>query len=107
ALALGDPEAGEGRRDRLVLDLSWVAGGNSNPGTTGGEQRREADDVVLDDDVGLDLLEDLQQPIVDVLGAFDQRLECRSDEALELMNRRFAEDRRRVADEVLPELAGN
>ena len=51
------------------------------------------------------LFEDLVQAVVDVLGAVDQRLEGGRDEGAELFDRRFAEDRRRVADEVLPELA--
>ena len=68
--------------------------------------RREADDVVLHDHVGLDLVEDLAEPIVDVARAVAQRSPGRLDELRELLDRRLAEDRRGVADEVLPELAG-
>src|SRR5205085_1223173 len=59
-----------------------------------------------DDDVGPDLVEDLLEPAVHVPRAVDERLPRRADEALELLDRRAAEDRRRVADEVRPELAG-
>ena len=45
------------------------------------------------------------QALVDVAGAVAERLEGRRDEALELLDRRLAEDGRGVADEVLPELA--
>ena len=65
------------------------------------------DHVVLDDDVGLELADDLLEPRVDVLRAVDERLPGRRDELAELLERRLAEDRRRVADEVDPELAGD
>ena len=102
--AVGRRQAGEDRRHRRVLDLRRVAGGDPHPGAAAGEEGREADDVVLDDRVGGELVEDLQQPRVDVLGAVDQGLEGRRDEALELVDGRLAEDRGRLADEVLPEL---
>ena len=66
--------------------------------------RREADDVVLDDERGLQLVEDLPQAVVDVGGAVAQGTERRLDERLELLDRRRPKDRRRLADEVLPEL---
>ena len=44
---------------------------------------------------------------VDVLRAVDERLPGRRDELAQLLERRLAEDRRRVADEVDPELAGD
>ena len=66
-----------------------------------------ADDVVLDDHVRRELVEDLVEPRVDVLRAVDEGLEGRGDELAELLERRLAEDRRRVADEVDPELAGD
>jgi hypothetical protein len=66
--------------------------------------RREGADVVLDDGVGLQLLEDLGQALVHVLRAVDQRLPGRSHELSELVEGGLAEDGRRVADEVLPEL---
>ena len=69
-------------------------------------ERRERDDVVLDDHVGRELVDDLEQPPVDVARAVAERLERRRDELAELLDRRLAEDRRRVADEVDPELPG-
>ena len=68
--------------------------------------RGEADDVVLHDDVGLDLVEDLAQPVVHVARAIAERTPGRLDELGELLDGGLAEDRRRLADEVLPELAG-
>ena len=67
--------------------------------------RREADDVVLDDHVGLDLVEDLAEAVVDVTRPVAQRPPGRLDELRELLDRRLPEDGRGVADEVLPELA--
>src|SRR5262249_39686721 len=49
---------------------------------------------------------DLEQARLHVLGAVDQGLEGGLDELAQLLDRGLAEDRRRVADEVLPELAG-
>jgi hypothetical protein len=98
-------QAGEDRRQVGVLDLQRVAGVDPGPRAAGGEERREGDDVVTGDEVGLQLAEDLRQSLVDVLGPVDQRLEGGRDELAELRGRRPAEDRRRVADEVLPELA--
>ena len=68
--------------------------------------RGKADDVVLDDHVGLDLVEDLAQPVVDVARAVAERTPGRLDELGELLDGGLAEDRRRLADEVLPELPG-
>jgi ribosomal 50S subunit-associated protein YjgA (DUF615 family) len=67
--------------------------------------RREADDVVLDDHVRLDLVEDLAEPVVDVARAVAERAPGRLDELRELLDRRLAKTGRRLADEVLPELA--
>ena len=67
--------------------------------------RREADDVVLDDHVRPNLVEDLAQPVVDVARAVAERAPGRLDELRELLDRGFAEDGRGLADEVLPELA--
>ena len=53
---------------------------------------RGSDDVVLDDHVGLELVEDLAQAVVDVARAVDQRLPGRLDEPRELLDRRLAED---------------
>ena len=115
-LAIGVPELlpagairlrqpGEGRRDRRVLHLGGVAGGDPGPRPAAGEEGGEADDVVLDQQVGLDLVDDLEQAVVDVAGAVDQRLEGRGDESRELVDRRVPEDGSGLADEVLPELA--
>src|SRR5207247_2903744 len=54
---------------------------------------------------GLELAEDLAEPVVHVARAVDQLLPDREDERVELPDRRFAELGRRVANEVLPELA--
>ena len=54
---------------------------------------------------GLHLVEDLAQAVVDVPRAVAQRAPRRLDELRQLLDRRLAEDGRRVADEVLPELA--
>ena len=56
---------------------------------------------------GCELVEDLGQPRMDVLRAVDEGLERRRDELAELLDGRLAEDRRGVADEVDPELAGD
>ena len=80
AVALVAGEAGEDRRHLGVLDLGRVAGGDPRPGPAAREQGREADDVVLDDEVGLQLVDDLAQSLVDVAGAVEERLEGRSDE---------------------------
>ncbi len=96
---------GEDGRDVGVLHLERVARDDARPGPPGVVDRREAHDVVLHDHVGLDLVEDLAQPIVDVARAVAQRPPGRLDELRELLDRRLAEDRRGVADEVLPELA--
>ena len=98
--------AGERRRQRRVLQLERVAGDDPHPRPAGGEHGREADDVVLDDHVRLELAEDLAEALVHVASAVDQLLPDGEDERLELVDRRLAELRRRVADEVLPELAG-
>ena len=66
--------------------------------------RGEADDVVLDDERGLQLVEDLPQAVVDVGGPVAEGTERRFDERLELLDRRRPEDGRGLADEVLPEL---
>jgi hypothetical protein len=42
--------------------------------------RREADDVVLDDRVRLDLVEDLAEPVVDVARSVAKRAPGRLDE---------------------------
>ena len=98
--------AGEDRRDVRVLHLERVARDDARPRPPGVVDRREAHDVVLDDHVGLDLVEDLAQSIVDVARAVAQRPPGRLDELRELLDRRLAEDGRGLADEVLPELAG-
>ena len=99
--------AGEHRRDIGVADLRRVARDDARPPPAARRQRCEADDVVLDDHVRLELTDDLVQPVVDELRAVDECLERRRDEARELLDRRLPEHRRGVADEVLPELAGD
>ena len=68
-------------------------------------QGRERDDVVLHDHVRGELVEDLEQSRMDVLRAVDQGPPGGLDEPAQLVDRRRPEDRRGVADEVLPELA--
>ena len=97
--------AGEDRRQRRVLQLERVAGDDPHPWPARGEHGREADHVVLDDHVRLELREDLGQPLVDVASAVDELLPDGEHEGLELLDRRLAELGRGVADEVLPELA--
>src|SRR5262249_34475280 len=48
---------------------------------------------------------DLEQPLVDIARALAQRPESGLDERAQLLDRPIAKERRRVADEVLPELA--
>ena len=105
ARAVVDRQPGEGRRQLGVLELERVAGDDPHPGPAAGGHRREGADVVLDDHVGLELVEDLDEPLVDVARAVEQRLPGRGDELPELLEGRLAEDGRRLADEVLPELA--
>ena len=93
-----------GRQPR-VLHLGGVAGHDPHPGPARGGQGGKRDDVVLDDHVRLELVDDLRQPLVHVLRPVDERLEGGRDEVPELLDRRLAKDRRRLADEVLPELA--
>ena len=97
--------AGEDRRQLRVGHLERVAGRDPHPRAVGRDHGREADDVVLDDHVGTQLVEDLAEAVVDVLRPAHERLPGRADEALELLDRGLAEHRARVADEVLPELA--
>jgi hypothetical protein len=98
--------AGERRRHRRVLQLGGIARGDPDPRPAARRQRGKADDVVLDDRVGLELVDDLAQSVVHIPGAVARRLERRRDERLELLDRRLPEHRRGVADEVLPELPG-
>ena len=73
---------------------------------TGGRQRREEHDVVLDDDVRPVLGDDLAQPRLAILGAVDEGLVGGLDERLELLDRRLAELGCGLGDEVRPELPG-
>ena len=104
ARRVGDRVARERRRQRGVLQLERVARDDPCPRAPGGGDRREADDVVLDHDVGLDLGQDLRQSVVDVARPVAERTERRLDELAQLVERRLAEDRCGLADEVLPEL---
>ena len=99
--------AGEDRRHQLVLHLARVAGHDPRPRPAARGDGRERHHVVLDDRVGCQVVEDRGQTIVHVHRAVDQRLPRRLQERLELRDRRLTELRRRVADEVLPELAGD
>ena len=105
ARPVGDRVARERRRQRRILQLERIARHDPCPRAPGREDRREADDVVLDHDVGLDLGHDLCQPLVDVARPVAERTERRLDELAQLVERRLAEDRCGLADEVLPELA--
>src|SRR5207249_11822848 len=98
-------QPGVGRGELRVLQLERIAGGDSHPGAAARRKGGERADVVLDDGVGLDLAKDLDQAVVDVPRAVEQRLPGGRHELVELLERALAEDRRRVADEVLPELA--
>ena len=99
--------AGEDGRDRRVADLERVAGDDACPRPAARVDRREAYDVVLDDERRLQLVEDLAQALVGVDGAVAERAERWLDEGDELLDRRRPEERRRLTDEVLPELAGS
>jgi hypothetical protein len=106
ARPVADGVARERRRERGILQLERVARDDSRPRPTRGEDRREADDVVLHDHVGLNLVEDLPQPVVDVPRAVAEGAERRLDELGQLVERRLPEHGGRLADEVLPELPG-
>ena len=98
---------GEDRRDEVVLHLARVARDDPCPRPAARGDGRERDHVVLDDRVRSQLAEDLGQAVVHVHRPVDQRLPCGLQERLELRDRRLAELRRRLADEVLPELTGH
>ncbi len=97
--------AGEDGRYVGIRHLERVAGDDPHPWPARVVDRREADDVVLDDHVGPHLVEDLAQTVVDVARAVAERPPRRLDELAELLDRRLPEDGRGIADEVLPELA--
>ena len=107
AAAIGGRVAARERRNCLVLELGRIAAHDPCPRPAGGHDRREADHVVLHDRVRLELIEDRPQARLDVASAVAQGLPGRRDELAELLDRRLAEDRCRIADEVDPELAGN
>ena len=101
--------AAETRRERRhgrVLELGRVAGRDPDPGPPRCRERREADDVVLDDRRPAPSSSMISRSRSSTYFAPSMRA-CprRGDELLELHDRRLAEDRRRVADEVDPELA--
>ena len=99
--------AGEDRCHVGIEELGRVARGDPDPRPARRGQGRERDDVVLHDHVRDELVEDLEQARMDVLRAVDQRPPGGLDEPAQLVDRRRPEDRRGVADEVLPELAGD
>ena len=94
------------RRDVRPPNLERIARHDANEWLPGRHERRETDDVVLDDDVRPLPLDDLAELRLAVARAVDERLPGRLHECRELLDRRLAELGRRVADEVLPELAG-
>ena len=102
---IGRRVAREDRRHVLVEQLGRVARGDPDPRPARRRQGREGHHVVLHDHVGSDLVEDLEKPGVDVLRAVDERRPGRLDEPRQLLDGGRPEDRGRVADEVLPELA--
>jgi hypothetical protein len=104
--SVGDRVSREGGRHVGPTHLERIARHDPDERHTGGHQSREAVDVVLDHDVGPRTVDDLAQLRLAVLGAVDQGLPRRLDERPELLDRGLAELRRRVADEVDPELAG-
>jgi len=69
--------AGERGWHVRILELGRIARDESDPRPTRGGDRREGDDVVLDDDVGLDFAEDLLESFVDVLRPVHERREGR------------------------------
>src|SRR6185312_4383017 len=93
--------AREDGRQVGILQLERIARENPYPRPSRCRHRSEADDVVLDDRVRLQLVEDLAQAVVDVPGAADELLPDRQHEALELVDRRLPKDRRRLAHEIL------
>jgi len=96
--------AGEDRRDAGIFHLERVARHDARPRAARVPDGGERDHVVLHDRVRAELGEDLAQPVVGVAGAVAERAEGGLDELGELLDRRLAEDRRGLADEVLPEL---
>ena len=102
--AVGRRIAREDGRHGRIAQLGRVARERAHPARAAREDGGEGDDVVLDDHVGLDLGEDLAQARLDVDRAVAERLEGRHDEVLDRVDRGAAEDGRRLADVVLPEL---
>src|SRR4051794_35158220 len=102
--AVGLRIAREHRSEPRVGQLQRVARDDPHPAASARRERREGDDVVLDDDVGLKLVDDLHEAAMDVARAVAESLVGGCDELAELLDRGLAEDRRRVVDEVDPEL---
>src|SRR2546425_3481058 len=90
--------AGKRWRNVRILQLARVARDDAHPRPARRMQRRKGDHVVLDDHVGPQLVDDLAEPRLDVLRAVAERLPRRLDKTLELLDRRPAEDGRRIAD---------
>ena len=95
------PAGCRGRGSRAGCTRRCAPTGRPQAGSAG-----KARHVVLADDVGLELADDLLEPRVHVARAVGQRAPGRLEELAQLLDRRLAERRRRVADEVLPELPG-
>ena len=104
--AVVDRVAAELRRQRRVGELERVAAHDPHPRRAVREQRRERADVVLDDHVRLGAVEDGLQLRLAVDRPVQQRRPDGLDERGELLDRGLAELRRRLHDEVGPELAG-
>ena len=101
-----DRIAAERRREVGILPFERVAAHDPYPRRAVGEQGREAAHVVLDDHVRLRAGQDLPELRLAELRAVDQRFKHRPDERVELLDRRLAELRCRLRDEVGPELPG-
>ncbi len=97
-------QAGVRRRDVRPSDLQRIAGDDANERFARRLERRERDDVVFDDHVRRRTGDDLAELRFAVLCPVDQRLPGRLHEGCELLDGRLPELRRRVPDEVLPEL---
>ena len=103
--SLGSPENGGGSVG--ILALERVAGDDPNPrSSAGGDRRERAQTLSCTITSGASSSKISRQPVVDVASAVEQRLPGRGDEVGELLVGALAKHRRRVADEVLPELAG-
>src|ERR1035437_799845 len=102
---IGRGVAARERWNLVVLHLGRVAADDPGPGPAGRDHRRETDHVVLDDHVRPEFVEDRPQAGLDVASTIDQRGPGGRDELAELLEGGLSEDRRRVTNEIEPELA--